>query len=154
MVDRHRPRRADLVLAAVAPADRAALVVLGLDAVAQRAVDLAGELGLPVLAHQRQDRDLDRREQRVQPQHGALLALDLVLVVGVDEEGEHRAVGAGGRLDHVRARSAPGRRVEVLERLPGVLGVLVRSKLPRLAIPSSSDQPIGNRYSTSLVPLE
>ena len=38
---------------------------------------------------------------------------DLVLVVGVDEERERRAVGAGGRLDHVRdvalARS-PGRR--------------------------------------------
>ena len=30
----------------------------------------------------------------------------------------------------------------------------VRSKAPRFAIPSSSDQPIGNRYSMSLVALE
>src|ERR1700716_695714 len=49
VIDRHRPRRSDLVLAAVAAADRAALVVLGLHAIAQLAVDLVGELGLPVL---------------------------------------------------------------------------------------------------------
>src|SRR5579884_4011004 len=45
VVDRHRPRRADLVLAAVAAADRPALVVLGLHALAQGPVDLARQLG-------------------------------------------------------------------------------------------------------------
>src|SRR6478735_1787371 len=40
VVDRHRPRGADLVLAPVAAADRATLVVLGLDALPQHTVDL------------------------------------------------------------------------------------------------------------------
>ena len=69
---------------------------------AQRVADLAGDLGLAVLAHERQHGDLHRRQARVQLQHGARLALDLLLVVGVDEERERRAVGAGGRLDDVR----------------------------------------------------
>ena len=47
-VDGHPPRGADLVLAAVALADRAALVVLGRDPVAERVEDLAGALGHPV----------------------------------------------------------------------------------------------------------
>ena len=72
MVDRDRPRGADLVLATVASADRAALVVLRLEAPAQAPVDLARELGLAVLANEREYGDLDRREQRVQPQYGAL----------------------------------------------------------------------------------
>ena len=38
---------------------------------------------------------------RVQPQHGAGLAADLVLVVGREEERHHRAGRAGRRLDHV-----------------------------------------------------
>src|ERR1022692_2429517 len=49
VVDRHSPRRADLVLAAVALADRAALVVLGLHPFAQVLVDLARKLWLAVL---------------------------------------------------------------------------------------------------------
>ena len=57
-------------------------------------------------------------------EHGARLALDLLLVVGVDEEGERRAVGAGGRLDDVRDVALAAGLVEVLELLAGVLGVL------------------------------
>ena len=49
------------------------------------------------------------------------LALDLVLVVRVDQEREHRAVGAGGRLDHVRDVALAGGRVDVLELLAGGL---------------------------------
>ena len=60
----------------------------------------------------------------MQPEHRPLLAPDLVLVVGVDQEREHRPVGAGGRLDHVRDVALLGRRVDVLELLAGVLGVL------------------------------
>jgi hypothetical protein len=37
--------------------------------------------------------DLHRREPGVQTQHRALLAADLLLVVGVDEERERRAAG-------------------------------------------------------------
>ena len=87
-------------------------------------LDSPGELGLAVLAHQRQHRHLDRRQQRVQAQHRARLALDLVLVVGVDEEGQRRAVGAGGGLDHVRDVALAGGGVDVLELLARVLGVL------------------------------
>ena len=53
----------------------------------------------------------------MEAQHGALAALDLLDVVGVDEEGEHRAVDAGGRLDHVRDVALLGLLVEVLELL-------------------------------------
>ena len=38
--------------------------------------------------------------------------------------------------------------------VPEAFVCCVRSKSPRFAIPSSSDQPIGKRYSMSLVPLE
>ena len=125
VVDGHAPRRADLVLAAVALADRAALVVLGLHVrcAARRAISRA-DLGLAVLAHERQHGRLDRRQARVQLEHGARLALDLLLVVGVDEEGERRAVGAGGRLDDVRDVALARLLVEVLELLARVLGVL------------------------------
>ena len=80
-------------------------------------MDLARELGLAVLAHQRQHGDLDRREARVELQHGARLAADLVLVVGVAQERERGAVGAGGRLDHVRHVALAAGGVEVLELL-------------------------------------
>ena len=39
----------------------------------------------------------------MQSQDGADVAVaEVLLVVGVDEEGQHRAADAGGRLDHVR----------------------------------------------------
>ena len=66
----------------------------------------------------------------MQAQHGArlalagALALDDFLVVGVDEERERRAVGAGGRLDHVRHVALAAALVEVLELLARELGVL------------------------------
>ncbi len=59
----------------------------------------------------------------MQAQHGALLALDLLLVVGVDEERQRGAVGAGGRLDDVRDVPLAGGLVEVFELLAAVLGV-------------------------------
>ena len=147
--------RADLVLTPVPAADRAALVVFGLNQLAELAVDLLGELGLAVLAHQREDRDLHRRELGVEPQHRPLLALDHVLVVGVDQEGEHRPVDSGRGLDHVGHVALARGRVDVLELLPRVLGVLGEVEIASVGdLLPSSDQPIGNRYSTSLVPLE
>jgi hypothetical protein len=41
--------------------------------------------------------------------------------------------------------------VEVLELLARVLGVLLEVEVAAVGDPSSSDQPIGYRYSTSLV---
>ena len=64
------------------------------------------------------------REAGVEAQHGAGLAVDLLLVVGRHEEGHHRAGGAGGRLDHVGHVALVGGLVEVLELLARVLGVL------------------------------
>ncbi len=75
------------------------------------------QLGLTVLAQQRQDRDLDRREARMQPQHGPRVAVEVLLVVGVDEEGQRGAIGAGGGLDHVRHVALAAALIEPLERL-------------------------------------
>ncbi len=55
---------------------------------------------------------------------GALAALNLLDVVGVDEEGEGSAVGAGGGLDHMRDVALFGLLIEVLELLSTELGVL------------------------------
>src|SRR5215217_5134502 len=98
MVDRHAEGRPDLVLTAVALADRAAGVVLGRPELAELLVDTTRLLGLAVLVHERQDRHLDRSDVRGQTEDGALLTADLVLVIGVAEQGEHRATDAGGRL--------------------------------------------------------
>ena len=103
VVDRDRPGRADLVLAAVAAADRAARVELDLEVRAQLGGERGGALALRgVVAEQRQDRRLDRRDRGVQAQQDALAPGDLLLVVGVAEEGQEGAVGARGGLDHVR----------------------------------------------------
>ena len=124
VVDRDRPRRADLVLAAVAAPDRAARVELDLEVRAQLGGQRRGALALRrVVAEQRQDRRLDRRDRGVQAQHDALAAGDLLLVVGVAEEGQERAVGARGGLDHVR-HVALAVRLDDLELRARVLGVL------------------------------
>src|SRR3954453_2235326 len=123
VVDRHPVRRADRVLAAVALANVARLVVLRREARAQLRVDLACELGVAVLAQQREHGDLDRRELRVQPQDRPVLAAEVVLVIGVAQERQHRAVGARGRLDHVRDVLDAGVGVLVEQLLAGALGV-------------------------------
>ena len=116
---------------------------------AEQAVAHLDDLG-PLL-EQRQHRDLVRRDVRVEAEDDALLAADLLLAIGVDEERERGPVGAGGGLDDPRD--------EVLARSPGrstrgsrpiALAWLPRSKSPRLWIPSSSFQPNGKRYSTSI----
>ena len=107
-VHRHAERRADLVLAAVAAADGAGLVPRALPLALQRLVELA-RLGAErlVVLDEREHRDLDGRDGGREAQDGAdvLLALRVdepLLVVGVADEGEREAVGAGGGLDNVR----------------------------------------------------
>ncbi len=130
VVNRKAERCSDFVLAAVTAADRAARVVLGVHPAPQLRVHLARELGLTVLADERQHRGLDGGEARVQPQHdprlalARTLALDEFLVVGVDQEGERGAVRARGGLDHVRRVALAAGLVEVLELLARELGVL------------------------------
>src|SRR5580704_8702289 len=141
VVDRKAQRRTYLVLAAVAPADRAAVIVLGMRARAHRTVDLARELGLPVLAHERQHGRLHGSEPWVQAKDRAhlaracTLALDDFLVVGVDEERERRAVSPGGRLDHVWHVALTAGLVEVLELLAGEQRVLCEVEVAAIGDP-------------------
>src|SRR5262249_37933008 len=90
---------------------------------AQVVVYPARALGLPVLAEQGEDRRLVRGEPGVKPEDDARLALDLVLVVGVDEEGEQRAVDTRRRLDHPREVALAPLLVEVRQILAARLGV-------------------------------
>ena len=104
LVDRERPRRADLVLAAVALADRGRVVVLGRHHAPQLLVQR------PRLARPCPRPCRSAAARRPSPAPCAdgsrstvrMLARDLLLVVGVDQERERGAVGARGRLDHVR----------------------------------------------------
>ena len=59
----------------------------------------------------------------MQAQHRALAARHLLLVEGVDHEGERAAVRARGGLDHVRDVALARRRVDVVELLARELGV-------------------------------
>ena len=68
-----------------------------------------------VFRDQRQHGRLHRRDLGVQAQHGALTFRHDLLVVGIDEEREQRAVGAAGRLDHVGHIALAGRAVDELE---------------------------------------
>ena len=63
VVDGDAERRADLVLPAVAPADRAGLVVGDREVLLQDVADRLRLLGMPGLPQQREDGGLDRRER-------------------------------------------------------------------------------------------
>jgi hypothetical protein len=80
-------------------------------------------------------RDLVRRQPVVEAQHRAGLAVDLVLVVGGEEERHHRPRRPGGRLDHVGHVALTARLVEVLELLPRVGGVLGQVVVPAVGDP-------------------
>src|SRR3954470_10657728 len=69
-VDGDAERRADLVLAPVAPADRAGVVELDVPALPQGGREVFGLRRQVGVARKRQHGDLDRREPRVEPQHG------------------------------------------------------------------------------------
>src|SRR5438309_409917 len=110
--------RSRLVLAAIAPADRAAVVVEHVEGAAQIVVDAARHLRHAVLVHQREYRRLERGERGLDLQHDPLFPLDLLLPVGIAQHDERRAIRPGRRLDHVGEEPLVGRRIEVLELLP------------------------------------
>src|SRR2546426_11401944 len=92
-VDGHAVGRADLVLAAVDPADRRGVVVHAHPPAREAPLDLAGPGDdLVPLLEERKDRDLDRSEVRVQAQQHPLLAPHLLLAVRVPEKRQHRPV--------------------------------------------------------------
>src|SRR5262249_6224313 len=117
-------RGADLIVAAVAAADRAGVVEVDVPAVAQGGGDVPG-LGRQVgVAGQRQHRSLDRGEPVVEPGHGPLLRLAagggrLGLGVGGPEGPPAGPVHAAGGLDHVRDEALAGFGVEVGHVLAG-----------------------------------
>src|SRR5262245_18066110 len=134
-VDRDAEGRAHLVLPAVAAPDGARLVVEGGDAApAQLVLELQRQLRHALLLHQREDGHLHRREARMQVQHGAHVvlallsaflgnALQLLLLEGLAQEGQQRAVHARGRLDDPGPEALARLAVEVLQLLAGGLAV-------------------------------
>jgi hypothetical protein len=102
------------------------------------------------LLEQRQDGHLVRRQVRMETEDDPGLAADLFLAIGVDQEGERRPVGSGRGLDDPRDEMLLGRLIEIFEVLTGRL--LMRSEIEVAAVvdPSSSFQPKGKRYSTSI----
>src|SRR5438094_5055768 len=115
--------RPDLVLAAIAPADRLRLVVCGHEVRANLRPHLAGEWREALVLGERQDRDLVRREMRAKAQKHACALLVGLLVVRGAEDGIGRAVRSDRCLDDVRDEPLVGDVVEVLELLPRKLGV-------------------------------
>ena len=113
-VDGDAPRRADLVLAAVALADRAALVELGRH---QRCAaprrSRAPSRACPSRDTSGSTATLTGASRGCRRSTRALAARHLLLVVGVDHERERAAVRAGRGLDHVRDVALLGGRVEV-----------------------------------------
>ena len=102
VVDGHAVGGADLVLPPVAAPDRPALVVERGERLAQLRLDLARALGEPVLLHQREHAHGDRRHARMEAQHHAALAADLVLVVAVHQRHQHRPGQPDRGLDNER----------------------------------------------------
>src|SRR5699024_4778082 len=128
-VDRDAVRRADLVLAPVAPADRLRVVELDVPVLAQGGSEVTGLRRQVLVARQRQHGGLHRCQPWVELQHGPLVdpALGvggLVLGPRVHQEGHQRPREPGRRLDHVRGVALPRRLVEVGQVGPGVLAVL------------------------------
>ena len=80
-------------------------------------MDLARRRHELLVAAQGQDRHLVRRDRRVELQHDALLAAHLFLRVRIEQEDQHAAVDADGRLDHVRHDVLVRLLIEVLEPL-------------------------------------
>src|SRR5207237_10145981 len=100
--------RADLVLAAIAPADRLRLVVCGHEVRANLRPHLAGEWREALVLGERQDRDLVRREMRAKAQKDACALLVGLLAVRGAEAGIGRAVRSDRSLNAGRGEPLGG----------------------------------------------
>ena len=88
------------------------------------AVDRLGLFGHAVAFHQRKDRRLDRRDSRMEFQHGARLARHFVFGVCLAQKRQSRPVGAGRRFDHMRHEPLLAFFVEIAQVLAAELHVL------------------------------
>ncbi|OEI70008.1 putative transcriptional regulator [Curtobacterium sp. ER1/6] len=130
-VHRDAERRADLVVATVATADRTGVVEVDVPVPAQVVGEPAGHRRELLVPGQRQDGGLDRRQAGVEPEDRALVdaalrVRGLVLVVGVEQEGHERTREPEGRLDDVRHVLLVRGLVEEPEVLAGRLDVVVQ----------------------------
>src|ERR1035437_9212327 len=118
-IDRDAERRARLVLAAIAPADRAGLVVEHGEPLPQVIGDGVRHLRLPVLLGERKHTGLHRRERRMEAHHDTsfLLTSYWLLPVRVHEQRQQRAIRPAGGLDHERQVTLFVRLIDVLEPL-------------------------------------
>ena len=87
--------------------------------------DVHADLRQAVFFDQREDGGLDRGQVRMEPQEVARLAVDFILIVGIDEEGQRAAVDTGGRLNDVGDVTLAGFFLKIRQRALQVVGVLV-----------------------------
>ncbi|SHW77823.1 Uncharacterised protein [Mycobacteroides abscessus subsp. abscessus] len=116
-IDCDAERGTDLVLSTIPPADCPGVIEVDIPALAQLGGQRLGPRAQVGIARQRQYRDLDRGQPRIQPQHrtgvhAALGVRRLVLVVRINQEGHEGPGQTGRRLNHVRG-------------VPAVLGLIV-----------------------------
>ena len=119
-------RCTDLILAAIALADRTGLVIVDREVLCQNRIDLmclfAQFLG------QRQDSSLIRCQSRVEVHYHTgvvLLSVHNFFVIRLGNDGQEQTLYAQGRLDNVRDVLGVGLRVEVFQRLAAVFLVLI-----------------------------
>ena len=129
-IDRHAPRRANLILATVTAADGGRLVVKHGVAALEFFVERlgAGDEHLFVF-EEREDGDFDRRDARAEAEYGACLGVTLFVGDGLfgvagAEDGEEDAIDADGWLDDVRDEFLFRGFVEDFLRFAGGVGVL------------------------------
>ena len=125
MIDGDAKRCADFVLPPISPSDRPRLIVGRREVARERLAHGLRFFRMTALAQQRINRDLDRRQPRIEPQYDARFVFDHVLIVGIEHEREHRAVHPRGRLDDPRTITRLGLFVEVGQILAAELGVLI-----------------------------
>ena len=148
-------RCTDLILAAIALADRTGLVIVDREVLCQNRIDLmclfAQFLG------QRQDSSLIRCQSRVEVHYHTgvvLLSVHNFFVIRLGNDGQEQTLYAQGRLDNVRDVLGVGLRVEVFQRLAAVFLVLCQVVVGSVCNAPSSPQPKEKRYSKSVVALE
>ena len=121
-------RRADLILTAIALADRAGVVEIDHEMLGEHLIDLVGLLGK--LLGERQHCALERREHRVEVHDGAHILLALCIgaehlgVIGFGQDREEQTLHAERRLNDIRDIALICLRIEVIKRLAGGIAVL------------------------------